>query len=206
MPGECLGQWSLAGYDPWGGKESDTTKATYRACSTRHPPLVAPEGAGEDQVRPPGPGGILPVGIANDLSLGHAGLRVHCWAGPVALVRGQTAASEGKQRRWMSHVHDNWGLQILDSRCFSDQLRTPVLVYLPDRMASVSSAIWNDVSVAFTDVNILGSLLHSPMQTRTGKRKRINTYNSQHWVEKHSIFVIIGGVQIPLKWGNLLSL
>ena len=106
----------------------------------------------------------------------------------------------------MSHVHDNWGLQILDSRCFSDQLRTPVLVYLPDRMASVSSAIWNDVSVAFTDVNILGSLLHSPMQTRTGKRKRINTYNSQHWVEKHSIFVIIGGVQIPLKWGNLLSL
>ena len=175
MPGECLGQWSLAGYDPRGGKESDTTKATYRARSTRHPPLVAPERAGEDQVRPPGPGGILPVGIANDLSLGHTGLRVYCWAGPAALVRGQTAASEGKQRRWMSHVRDNWGLQILDSSCCSDQLHTPVLSHLPDRMASVSSAIWNDVSVAFTDVNILGSLLRSPTQTRTGKRRRINT-------------------------------
>ena len=27
LPGECNGQWSLAGYSPWGSKESDTTKA-----------------------------------------------------------------------------------------------------------------------------------------------------------------------------------
>ena len=100
----------------------------------------------------------------------------------------------------MSHVCDNRWLQILDSSCCRDQLRTSVLTYLPDRMLSVSIAIWNDVSVAFTDVNILCSLLHSPTQRRTGKYRKINTYNLQYPVQKRPIFVIIGGVQIPLKW------
>ena len=74
----------------------------------------------------------------------------------------------------MSHVCDNRWLQILDSSCCRDQLRTSVLTYLPDRMLSVSIAIWNDVSVAFTDVNIQCSLLHSPTQRRTGKYRKIN--------------------------------
>ena len=100
----------------------------------------------------------------------------------------------------MSHVRDNRWLQSLDSSCCRDQLRTSVLTDLPDRMLSVSSAIWNDVSVVFIEVNILCSLLHSPTQTRTGKHRRINTQDSQHRAEKHSTFVIIGGVQIPLKW------
>ena len=32
LPGECHGQRSLAGYSPWGGKESDRTEATEHAC------------------------------------------------------------------------------------------------------------------------------------------------------------------------------
>ena len=31
LPGESYGQRSLAGYSPWGGKESDTTEATEHA-------------------------------------------------------------------------------------------------------------------------------------------------------------------------------
>ena len=32
LPGEFQGQRSLAGYSPWGLKESDTTEANQRAC------------------------------------------------------------------------------------------------------------------------------------------------------------------------------
>ena len=32
LPGESYGQRSLAGYSPWGYKESDTTEATECAC------------------------------------------------------------------------------------------------------------------------------------------------------------------------------
>ena len=32
LPGESCGQRSLAGYHPWGRKESDVTEATYLAC------------------------------------------------------------------------------------------------------------------------------------------------------------------------------
>ena len=31
LPGECYGQRSLAGYSPWGCKESDTPEVTYHA-------------------------------------------------------------------------------------------------------------------------------------------------------------------------------
>ena len=33
LPGESHGQRSLAGYSPWGHKESDTTEATEHACT-----------------------------------------------------------------------------------------------------------------------------------------------------------------------------
>ena len=33
LPGESHGQRSLAGYSPWGRKESDTTEATEQACT-----------------------------------------------------------------------------------------------------------------------------------------------------------------------------
>ena len=36
LPGECHGQRSLAGYSPWGCKESDTTEATEHACIYTH--------------------------------------------------------------------------------------------------------------------------------------------------------------------------
>ena len=34
LPGESHGQRGLAGYSPWGCKESDTTEATERACTS----------------------------------------------------------------------------------------------------------------------------------------------------------------------------
>ena len=33
LPGKSHGQRSLAGYSPWGGKESDTAEVTSRACT-----------------------------------------------------------------------------------------------------------------------------------------------------------------------------
>ena len=33
LPGESHGQRSLAGYSPWGHKESGTTEATWHACT-----------------------------------------------------------------------------------------------------------------------------------------------------------------------------
>ena len=33
LPGESHGQRNLAGYSSWGPKESDTTEATYQACT-----------------------------------------------------------------------------------------------------------------------------------------------------------------------------
>ena len=33
LPGESHGQRSLAGYGPWGHKESDTTEHTHNTCS-----------------------------------------------------------------------------------------------------------------------------------------------------------------------------
>ena len=75
LPGESHGQRSLGGYSPRGRKQSDMTE---HARSSRHSPLVAPENALKHQARPPGLDGILPGGIANNLSMGHAGLRVHC--------------------------------------------------------------------------------------------------------------------------------
>ena len=35
LPGEFHGQRSLAGYSPWGPTESDTTEATWHACTLR---------------------------------------------------------------------------------------------------------------------------------------------------------------------------
>ena len=35
LPGESLKWRSLAGYSPWGGKESDTTEGTWHACTGR---------------------------------------------------------------------------------------------------------------------------------------------------------------------------
>ena len=37
LPGESHGQRSLMGYSPQGPKESDTTEATYHACTLMHP-------------------------------------------------------------------------------------------------------------------------------------------------------------------------
>ena len=33
LPGESLGQRTLAGYSPWGCKDSDTTEATEHTCT-----------------------------------------------------------------------------------------------------------------------------------------------------------------------------
>ena len=35
LSGEFHGQRRLAGYSPWGGKESDTTEGTWHACTGR---------------------------------------------------------------------------------------------------------------------------------------------------------------------------
>ena len=37
LPGESHGQRSLAGYSPWGGKESDTTEQLTLLLSLRYP-------------------------------------------------------------------------------------------------------------------------------------------------------------------------
>ena len=42
LPGKSHGQRSLVGYSPWGHKESDTTKATYYACTWELDILIIP--------------------------------------------------------------------------------------------------------------------------------------------------------------------
>ena len=44
LAGESYGQWSLAGYSPWGHAESDTTEHTLAAAEGKHMTILIQSG------------------------------------------------------------------------------------------------------------------------------------------------------------------
>ena len=58
LPGESHGQRSLAGYSPWGHKESDTTEATEHTACPNKRKMEASQGCG---LTAPVEGWLMPV-------------------------------------------------------------------------------------------------------------------------------------------------